>query len=174
MNDDYSKTVFEWRIKYKVAHAFLRMKANELYAPPFHCNKSFQEFLKSTKFIGEKLRIGPFVLKSTPFAVYSTFVGKQYEYLDTVKATKGDVVIDVGAFVGDTSFYFSQLVGEDGKVYAFEPISSNYNILVENIQSNNIKNVEPIKLGLFSKSGTSTMSVQGGEAKISNNGVPNG
>jgi len=42
---------------------------------------------------------------------------------------KGYVVTDVGAFIGGYTFFFSELVGSEGKVYAFEPVPYLFNIL---------------------------------------------
>lgn len=44
----------------------------------------------------------------------------EYEH-PKVRALEGEVVYDVGAFDGATSFRFSDAVGSTGKVYAFEP-----------------------------------------------------
>lgn len=51
--------------------------------------------------------------------IYHTFVLKQYhpEFIDI---NPSDIIIDAGAFIGDTALYFSQFL-ENGKVYAFEP-----------------------------------------------------
>jgi FkbM family methyltransferase len=53
----------------------------------------------------------------------------------------GDVVLDIGANIGYFSLIFSTLVGENGRVYAFEPDPNNFKILKKNIEINNIKNV---------------------------------
>lgn len=45
---------------------------------------------------------------------------------------EGDVVLDVGAHVGFYSMLSSSLVGENGKVYSFEPTPWTYEILKEN------------------------------------------
>lgn len=45
---------------------------------------------------------------------------------------KGDVIIDVGANVGFYTKLFSQLTGNTGKVYAFEPDINNFNKLKNN------------------------------------------
>ena len=54
---------------------------------------------------------------------------------------KGDIVLDLGANVGYFTCLFAQLVGETGKVYAFEPEPSNFKLLKKNVEMNNYKNV---------------------------------
>lgn len=60
----------------------------------------------------------------------------------------GDVVMDVGANIGYYSVILSKLVGEEGKVYCFEPTDYYSRVLQSNLDANNTKNVELIKLGL--------------------------
>jgi len=48
----------------------------------------------------------------------------EYEH-PRVRAEDGDTVYDVGSFDGATSFRFGEMVGETGRVYAFEPDPSN-------------------------------------------------
>lgn len=54
---------------------------------------------------------------------------------------EGEVVFDIGANIGFYTLIFSKLVGEKGKVYAFEPDPINFSILKKNIEANNIHNV---------------------------------
>lgn len=42
---------------------------------------------------------------------------------------KGDVVIDVGANIGKWTITFAKHVGQNGQVFAFEPITETYNFL---------------------------------------------
>ncbi len=69
-----------------------------------------------------------------------------------------DVVVDVGAHIGLFTIYASQFCTE-GKIYYFEPVVENYELLLENIKLNNLNYVtsfnqavsnsnEPIKLFL--------------------------
>ena len=69
-----------------------------------------------------------------------------------------DVVIDVGAHIGLFTIYASQFC-TNGKIYSFEPVPENYELLLENIKLNNLDYVttfnqaisnsnEPIKLFL--------------------------
>jgi FkbM family methyltransferase len=51
-------------------------------------------------------------------------------------------IIDVGANFGYHTLFFSKIVGENGKVFAFEPQQQTFTLLSNNIQNNNINNVE--------------------------------
>lgn len=53
----------------------------------------------------------------------------------------GMVEFDVGANIGYYALQASQLVGENGTVYAIEPEPSNFELLSENVRINNYKNV---------------------------------
>lgn len=70
---------------------------------------------------------------------------------------KGDVVVDVGAFIGDNSLDFARLVGEKGKVYAFEANKKNWQLLKKNIEANNYKNILPVNLAVSDKTGKTKM-----------------
>lgn len=72
-------------------------------------------------------------------------------YLKHYMIKKGDVVIDCGAYQGVLSILASQMVGENGKVIAFEPDPANYKMLLENLKQNNISNVITINKGLWSE-----------------------
>lgn len=60
----------------------------------------------------------------------------------------GDVAIDVGAHHGYYSILMSQMVGNNGKVYAFEPSRENARILKAHLQMNSIANVQVFKCAL--------------------------
>jgi len=66
-------------------------------------------------------------------------------------------VIDIGANIGYYTLLFSKLVGEGGKVYAFEPASIPYSILLKNIEINNLKNIVVEKMAVSDKKGTATL-----------------
>lgn len=57
----------------------------------------------------------------------------------------GDTVLDIGANIGYYSLIFAELVGDTGKVYAFEPDPSNFALLCQNIELNDYDNIEPIQ-----------------------------
>lgn len=53
----------------------------------------------------------------------------------------GDIVIDVGANIGWYTIIASRLVGRQGKVIAFEPEPSNFEILQRNVERSALSNV---------------------------------
>jgi len=63
----------------------------------------------------------------------------------------GQVFVDVGAHVGYYSVLASDLVGENGLVFAFEPNAENNKLLVENLKDNN--NVNVLQLDLSNTEG---------------------
>ncbi len=83
--------------------------------------------------IGKKLR-----LYSTVAATIKNFFVQQYAYVNEVviRAEPGDYVIDAGGCWGDTAVYFADCVGDAGKVFTFEFIPSNIDILQKCIQAN--------------------------------------
>jgi len=74
---------------------------------------------------------------------------KEY-YNDNFQIDKNDVVIDVGAHIGLFVLYASQFC-KNGKIFCFEPIKENYNLLLDNISLNNIKNIFPYNIAVTKK-----------------------
>ncbi len=63
----------------------------------------------------------------------------------------GEIVVDAGANIGYYTVIFSKLVGEGGRVYAFEPDPVNFEILKKNVEQNNCRNVILEKKALSNK-----------------------
>lgn len=75
--------------------------------------------------------------------------GKIYEtdainFLKDVIKT-GMTFFDVGAHVGYYSFPVSKLVGENGRVFSFEPAKENFECLIKGINENSFKNIMAMK-----------------------------
>ncbi len=66
---------------------------------------------------------------------------------------KGDLVVEVGANIGTHTMVFSQLVGNTGRVYAFEPQRIVFQTLCANMALNNIENVECFQTALANEAG---------------------
>ncbi len=70
---------------------------------------------------------------------------------------KGWVVCEVGAYIGDHTSLFSNLIGSDGRVVSVEPQSSHFKLLLKNIILNNLNNVVPIKAAVSDTEGSSVV-----------------
>jgi FkbM family methyltransferase len=67
--------------------------------------------------------------------------------------SQGDIVVEVGANIGTHTLPLSQIVGEKGRVYAFEPQRIVFQTLCANLSINSIQNVECYQMGLSSENG---------------------
>ncbi|HTB95412.1 MAG TPA: FkbM family methyltransferase [Terracidiphilus sp.] len=73
----------------------------------------------------------------------------------------GDVAWDVGAHAGASTYFLAQMVGPNGKVYAFEPDEMNWEFLNRNIELHKLDNVIPVKKALAGFSGSAGFKMDG-------------
>mgnify|MGYP001246578164 FL=1 len=67
--------------------------------------------------------------------------------IEKFKINKNDIIIDVGAHIG----LFSLLASKScfaGKIFSYEPINENFEMLMQNIKSNKLKNIVPFNLAV--------------------------
>lgn len=80
-----------------------------------------------------------------------------YEPIGTMvlerEINKGDVVLDLGAHIGYYTLLTAELVGNRGKVFAFEPGPDNFALLEKNVAANGYKNVILTAKAVSDKSG---------------------
>ncbi len=69
----------------------------------------------------------------------------------------GDVVFDIGANVGFFSIIAARLVGETGRVYAFEPVRRNVRHLRRNASLNGLDNVTVVEKAVAGRSGPGSL-----------------
>jgi FkbM family methyltransferase len=92
---------------------------------------------------------------------------------DIVKS--GDVVLDIGANIGYYTVIISKIVGNSGKVLAFEPTKHFAKVLKENIKVNKLENVSVYEYGLSNKESESDIFIGDNSATIhwlENQGTP--
>jgi len=76
-------------------------------------------------------------------AINETFEEKQWDFLNVQNKS----VLDIGAFIGDSSIYF--ILKGAKKIYAIEPHPDAYNEMLENIKLNNMEDkIIPINMGI--------------------------
>ena len=75
--------------------------------------------------------------------------------LDTLKP--GQTFIDIGANIGWFTLMASRIVGDAGKVVAYEPDPRNYEMLSRNIQRNGMTNVTAYEMAIDTRDRTGTL-----------------
>lgn len=78
----------------------------------------------------------------------------------------GNVVVDVGANIGDLTVPLSRAVGESGRVYALESNPETFNVLCANLALNSILNVKPINAFVATSDKVDTRGVWGPTAYV--------
>ncbi len=67
--------------------------------------------------------------------------------------TPGMTIFDIGANVGYITLFCAGLIGEEGRIIAFEPGQRAYERLVANIRLNHLQNVTPVREALSDSNG---------------------
>lgn len=95
---------------------------------------------------------------------YDWFLGvhdvlyNQYEQGD-VRLNPDDVIIDAGAFIGDTAVFFHHKLGGRCQIHSFELLDENLALLVHNLERNGVADEQIVvnKLALTDKTGDEIM-----------------
>jgi FkbM family methyltransferase len=99
---------------------------------------------------------GSVLYNSTPYAMPFSEVARRvrdaWEYDYEVKA--GDVVVDIGAGVGDEVLVFSRAVGPNGHVIGIEAHPETYRRLTSIVAANGLRNVITLQLAICDSAGT--------------------
>ena len=72
--------------------------------------------------------------------LFSPIVAK-WEPINEIEVTSGQTIIDIGANVGYYSLKFSSLIGDSGKIISLEPDTNTFQVLKQNCDLNNFKNI---------------------------------
>ena len=83
------------------------------------------------------------------------------DYFRWYRPKLGDVIFDVGAYCGVSTYHFSKLVGTSGKVFAFEPDPTNYPILLRNLERHRLENATALNLAIAGSSGVLKFNSEG-------------
>ena len=87
------------------------------------------------------------------FITFYIFGLKQYNIKNIFEVKNDAVVFDIGAFKGDTAYFFSKKCSNKARIYAFEPDENNYKVLLKIKDKYKLNNVIASNI-LFSNSET--------------------
>jgi FkbM family methyltransferase len=104
------------------------------------------------RFLGvDEVIFAPAKSKLVPVPLFMTTSEKCVK--DVFRPEEGDVVVDVGAYIGRHTLIASKRVGKSGKVIAIEPDPKNFEILKHNVQANQLTNVVLLSVAASNREG---------------------
>jgi len=83
------------------------------------------------------------------------------EYFKWYRPKTGDLVFDMGAHCGVSTYHLSKLVGSEGRVVCFEPDPVNFAILERNIERHALSNVVTVNSAIAGTSGKLAFNSEG-------------
>jgi FkbM family methyltransferase len=102
---------------------------------------------------GHKMYIEPYAVN----VASGSMIADDYERFETElfkkQVRKGMTVLDIGAHIGYYTLLAANLVGENGRVVAFEPHPHNFTMLEKNVKINEYKNAVLVQKAVSDKSG---------------------
>jgi FkbM family methyltransferase len=151
--DKASVDVFDSIIRYRLIDNLFGEEVSSQFCPVN--DQEWEAAKKRAEELFDSRKITGLSQEDVDFSCTCTFGFGQYSYGDIVELKKGDVFIDGGACLGETSLWAAQKVGEGGKVYAFEPNPQIYGSLQLNISKyKNMKDIIlPLNFALGANSG---------------------
>src|SRR5579872_6576850 len=87
-----------------------------------------------------------------PFSVHGYYEWRNWA-IALALCSPGDTIIEIGANIGTETVGFRDIVGDAGRVFAFEPLPSNFQALRRVLLLNGCKNVNAFPLALGRASG---------------------
>ena len=112
---------------------------------------------------GWMLFSGPYIGKC--FELYGEYSESEVAMMRRF-VTTGATVVDVGANIGDLTVPLAGMVGDAGRVYAFESHPEVFNVLCSNLALNGIRNTMPVRAFVASSDEVDTGSAWGKHAFV--------
>lgn len=132
LDDEYSKELFKKIIRYRYMLAFYpevhqNIKKEIMFSLKYGTISTYKWLSKMISFLIFKRMSLPKEIGA--FALFHIFDMKQYDVKDVFEVNNDSVVFDIGAWKGDSAYFFSKKCSDDAKIYAFEPDANAYEAL---------------------------------------------
>ena len=165
LDDQVSKNIYIELLAYRIlGYKKVKLSTNnsdrKRYLSSINRQIDFDKSIHSN-FSGTKLYLHKFFYKNVPIKLYLSKFGSlnafflgQYRFSDARSAKEAEYIIDCGACWGDSTIEFATSIKNEGKVFAYEFIPKNKEILQKNINLNpSLSNrIELVDHAVWSKS----------------------
>ncbi len=127
-------------------YSFVRKVKNYSFS---HLQTDYAEVFGNKLFLNKK----GLALSISHYGTYEKLEAKIMEE----KIKVGNITVDVGANIGLHTLNMARIVGNTGRVFAFEPDPSNFEILEKNVKINNYQNIILEQKAVGDKHGRTTL-----------------
>ncbi|WP_346679871.1 FkbM family methyltransferase [uncultured Brachyspira sp.] len=143
LKDDISKKNFKKATIYRYMLAFYpeafgNIKNSMHLVFKYSIVNIFYWIFKRILFIIQRFK---YPLEIEVFITFYIFGLKQYNIKNIFEVKNDAVVFDIGAFKGDTAYFFSKKCSNKARIYAFEPDENNYKVLLKIKEKYKLNNV---------------------------------
>ena len=155
LKEEYSKKLFEKIVRYRYMlafypNSFIDNKQKINLSIKYGSLNIFHWGLKRILFYFQKSKY-PNEIEN--FLLFYIFGLKQYDVKNIFEVKEDATIFDIGAWKGDTAYFFSKKCSNKARIYAFEPDENNYKILLKIKEKYKLNNVIASNI-LFSNSET--------------------
>jgi len=134
-------------------------------------------YIRKNFIVSKSTKINGYTLYLDELDSLNLSINREYEPFETKlfveNVHEGDVVVDIGANIGYYTVLASKQVGNMGKVYAFEPDPTNFELLKKNVKENECTNVIMEQKAVSDKNGAVKLYVSksnAGDHRVFNSG----
>jgi FkbM family methyltransferase len=171
LGDEESKSTFDWYIQFLVSVILTNSLVETEKIYPYRINAPNLGELANQK-IGIQdglMNVDGYLFEMCPGEVFfGTWICGNYFLEKRCEPWPNDIVIDAGAFIGDTSIWFADRVGRQGKVYSFEIMPPHIDLIYKNVARNNLREIiRVIEKGLWDKDTLVFATQEGYDSKCS-------
>ena len=143
LEDNISKKFFNKAVIYRYMLAFYpeafgNIKNSMHLVFKYSIVNIFYWIFKRILFIIQRFK---YPLEIEVFITFYIFGLKQYNIKNIFEVKNDAVVFDIGAFKGDTAYFFSKKCSNKARIYAFEPDENNYKVLLKIKEKYKLNNV---------------------------------
>ena len=132
LEDNISKKFFNKAVIYRYTLSFypnvhLNFKKELIFGLKYGTISEYSWIINMIIFLTSKRIFLPKEIGA--FALFHIFSQKQYDVKNIFEVKDDAVIFDIGAWKGDTAYFFSKKCSDNAQIYAFEPDNYAYEIL---------------------------------------------
>lgn len=168
-HDAHSIKILDWLLKMRISWMYydtLREAVKIIGFPDWLCKSVEKNLLENEKLcfkiIPEEQKWWDctneaygYTCTSREDEIRDTWIMGKYDYPELFDVVPGHIILDIGAYKGETALWYAHKINRHGAIYACEMIPSNIGKLTNNIIKNNLQNiieVVPCGIGYARKS----------------------